>query len=178
MKKILLCLFGILLFTGCSCTNTTMVSSPTKKVEEFLGKYQNIDTEVLTQLDLIVSEDTTMSDEEKSTYRGLMEKQYQNLAYKIKNEEISDDKAVVEVEIEVLDYASSIRKSKKYYDEHLDEFKEDDTYTKYKLEQMGKVDDKVKYDMSFHLTKSEDGTWSLDSISDVDRQKIHGLYEK
>ena len=66
MKKILLCLFGILLFTGCSCTNTTMVSSPTKKVEEFLGKYQNMDTEVLTQLDLIVSEDTTMSDEEKS----------------------------------------------------------------------------------------------------------------
>ena len=54
MKKILLCLFGILLFTGCSCTNTTMVSSPTKKVEEFLGKYQNMDTEVLTQLDLIV----------------------------------------------------------------------------------------------------------------------------
>ena len=95
-----------------------------------------------------------------------------------KNEEISDDKAVVEVEIEVLDYASSIRKSKKYYDEHLDEFKEDDTFIKYKLEQMKKVDDKIKYDMSFHLTKSEDGTWSLDSISDVDRQKIHGLYEK
>lgn len=177
MKKILVTLILLLTLTGCSLSNNTMTSSPTKKVEEFLGKYQNMDTEVLTQLDLVVSEDTTMTDEEKGIYRGLIEKQYQNLAYKIKDEDISGDKATVDIEIEVLDYASSIRKSKKYYDEHMDEFKEDKTYTKYKLEELKNVNDRVKYDITFHLNRSDD-LWKIESLSDTDRQKIHGLYDK
>ena len=198
MKKKILIISSllILLFTGCMAAENT----PSKKVEEFLGRYQSMDSEVLTQLDNVVSEETTMSDEQKKDYKSLMEKQYQNLSYKIKNEEINDDTATVEVEIEVYDYATSISKSKKYYEEHQDEFKNDNNnddnnnddnnndnvvedaledtaaYIDYKIKQLKDVTDKAKYDITFNLTK-EDDEWQLEDISDIDRKKIHGLYE-
>ena len=38
------------------------------------------------------------------------------------------------------------------------------------------VTDKAKYEITFHLNK-EDGEWVMEDITDVDRQKIHGLFE-
>lgn len=189
MKKILVCLSLILLITV-GCTNT--MNTPTKKVEELLGKYQNMDSAVLAQLDNVIADDTTMTDAQKKDYRSLMEKQYQNLSYKIKNEEIKGDNATVGVEIEVYDYATSIAESKKYYSEHKDEFTDKDNknndkidtaiensskYIDYKIKKLKDVSDKKKYDITFNLTKDKDGNWELDDISDVDRQKLHGLYE-
>ena len=219
MKKILICLsLLLLLVTGCG----NNMNTPTKKVEEFLGKYQSMDSDVLTQLDNIIASDETMSDDDKKEYRSLMEKQYQNLSYKIKDEEIDGDTATVLVEIEVLDYATSIGKSREYYNDHPEEFAEEDAeptineedrretdeskpgdteagdslieqsgealddigdaleetakYITYKIEQLKNVTDKVKYEITFHLTKV-DGEWQVDDISDIDRQKLHGLYE-
>jgi len=40
---------------------------------------------------------------------------------------------------------------------------------------MKDVKDKVTYTINFTLSKV-DGNWRLDNISDVDRQKLHGLY--
>ncbi len=192
MKKILVCL-SLFLLLAVGCTNT--MNTPTKKVEELLGKYQKMDSTVLAQLDSVISEDVNMSDEQKKEYRSLMEKQYQNLSYKVKNEEIKGNNATVDVEIEVFDYATSIAESRKYYSEHKDEFKDeekdDDTvgekveeaidksskYIDYKIKQLKNVTDKKKYDITFNLSKDEDGIWKLDDISDIDRQKIHGLYE-
>lgn len=195
MKKrliILLSIFGLLV-SGCGNSNT-----PTSKVEEFLGKYQTMDSDVLTQLDNIISNDTSMNDTQKKDYQALMEKQYQNLSYKIKNEKIDGDQATVLVEIEVFDYANSILESRKYYNEHRDEFESDDSFNndqkdesdeivggeidnlasfiEYKIKQLKDVTDKAKYEITFHLTK-EDGEWVIEDISDEDRQKIHGLYE-
>lgn len=192
MKKILVCL-SLFLLLAVGCTNT--MNTPTKKVEELLGKYQKMDSTVLAQLDSVISEDVNMSDEQKKEYRSLMEKQYQNLSYKVKNEEIKGNNATVDVEIEVFDYATSIAESRKYYSEHKDEFKDEDKddntvgekveeaidksskYIDYKIKQLKNVTDKKKYDITFNLSKDEDGIWKLDDISDIDRQKIHGLYE-
>ncbi len=206
MKKILLILcLGLLFFTGCNNT----LNTPTKKVEEFLGKYQSMDSEVLAQLDNVISNDATMSDDQKKEYRSLMEKQYQNLSYKIKDEDIKDDTATVDVEIEVFDYATSISKSLDYYNEHKDEFAddakatideddsdndegdnntddkddkdanevEDSKYIDYKIKQLKNVTDRIKYEITFNLTK-EDDEWKIENISDIDRQKIHGLFEE
>ncbi len=195
MKKrliILLSIFGLLV-SGCGNNNT-----PTNKVEEFLGKYQSMDSEVLTQLDKIISDDTNMSDDQKKDYQALMEKQYQNLSYKVKDEKIDGDEATVDVEIEVFDYANSILESKKYYNEHRDEFESDDSFNndkenesdevvggaiddvaefiEYKIKQLKDVTDKAKYEITFHLTK-KDGEWVVEDISDEDRLKLHGLYE-
>ena len=186
MKKLLLGLSFIVLFIV-GCTNT--MNTPTKRVEELLGKYQKMDSAVLAQLDNVIAEDTTMTDEQKKEYRSLMEKQYQNLSYKIKGEEITGDDASVDVEIEVLDYATSINESRKYYSEHRDEFKDEDIdktetvvddntkYIDYKIKKLKNVTDKKKYDITFNLIKDKNGNWKLEDISDIDRQKIHGLYE-
>ena len=230
MKKIFIALvLGLFIFTGCG----NNMNTPTAKVEEFLTKYQNMDSEILTQLSDVIDEDTTMNSNQKDEYRSLMEKQYQNLSYKIKNEKINDDSATVDVEIEVYDYATSIRNSKKYYEENPDEFKEMEdegeetiedveptldtdgdnnsrtgndaitteregdtdkdngvvgealediveetsSFIDYKIKELKGVTEKVKYDLTFNLTKV-DGEWVIDDISEVDRQKIHGLYEE
>lgn len=230
MKKLLIVLLiSVFLVTGCGNSMT-----PTGAVEDFLGKYQSMDSEVLAQLDSVVSNDTTMSDEQKKEYKSLMEKQYQYLSYKITNEEIVGDTATVDVEIEVFDYATSIRKSTEYYNENRDMFYEDknerninsvtegDTknresqnnddvtaidedsnnkvdnnashegnvntddgtiieetsrYIDYKIEQLKNVTDKVKYTITFNLSK-EDDKWVVDDISDIDRKKIHGLFDE
>lgn len=197
--KVVLCFGFLLLFlAGCSTTMNT----PTSKVEEFLGKYQNMDDDVIVQLDQVLDDDDSMSDEQKKKYRSILEKQYQNLSYKIENEEINDDEATVDVEIEVLDYATSIRDAKKYYEEHKDEMEsenkkeqsdndnvledaadgaeevveESSAYIDYKLKELENVSDTTTYNITFYLTKS-DGDWKLQNISDLDLQKIHGLYE-
>lgn len=195
MKKVLV-LFSLILIlvTGCG----TNMATPTKKVEEFLGKYQSMDSTVLAQLDSVISSDESMSDEQKKDYRSLMEKQYQNLSYKIKDEEIDGNNATVIVEVEVYDYATSIAKSKTYYNEHRDEFlddnddKDDNTvgdevgdaiketgkFIDYKIKQLKDVTDKVKHEIKFYLSKDDNGEWTLDDVTDIDRQKLHGLYEK
>lgn len=45
----------------------------------------------------------------------------------------------------------------------------------YKLSEMEKVTDKVKYTIEFTLTKVND-EWQLDSLSNSDIEKLHGIY--
>ena len=218
MKKLfIVLLLSLFIVTGCGNNMT-----PTGAVEDYLGKYQSMDSEVLSQLDSVVSNDTTMSDDQKKEYKSLMEKQYQYLSYKVTNEEIIGDTATVDVEIEVFDYASSIRKSSQYYQDNRDMFEEVDNsddnrdnnasheenvntddndvnnnashegnvntddgniitetkkYIDYKIEQMKMVTDKIKYTITFNLSK-EDDKWVVDDISDMDRKKIHGLFDE
>jgi hypothetical protein len=180
LKKIfVMSLLGLFLFVGCSNTTNT----PSKKVEDFLAKYQNQDQDILTQLELTLDSDTEMDDDQKEDYKALMTKQYQNLTYKITDEQVEDDSASVDVEIEVYDYATSITKSKEYFDQHKDEFVSDDdddatvskAYIDYKIKEMKDVTDKTTYQITFNLTKT-DGEWTVDDITDADRQKLHGLY--
>ena len=178
MKKLALLFMSIFLLTGC----TSLMNTPTDKVEEYLDKYKTVDNEIVDQLEKVVDEVGTMNRDNKDKYKELMKKQYQNLSYKIKDETIDGDKATVETEIEVYDYKTSMDTSDRYLSEHNDEFlKEDrtvdnDKFMTYKLEALEKVKDKVTYTINFSLTKDKDGKWKLDEISDTDRLKLHGLY--
>lgn len=176
MKKIIVILLGIFLLVGCTDTTNT----PSRKVEDYLSKYQKMDDDVITQLDLTLDNDTSMDEDQKKEYKSLMQKQYQNLSYKITDEKIENDKANVDVEIEVYDYQTSINKAKAYFEEHKEELMKDKkdeekAYIDYKIEQMKKVSDKANYDITFNLTK-KDGKWTVDDLTDADRQKLHGLY--
>lgn len=182
MKKIILCIVTLLvILTG--CTNS-MSDTPTKKVENFMNKYQSLDSEILTQLDNIVANDNSMNEDQRKDYIALMKKQYQNLSYKIKDEVVEDDTANVTTEIEVYDYRSALDKSEEYYNDNKDEFTDssdnidDSKYMDYKIKEMQKVADRKKYEIVFTLTKDKDGKWVLDNITDNDREKIHGLYEE
>ncbi len=177
-QKIFLSIAFIFLLVGCG----NMMNTPTKKVEEFLSKYQTQDKEVLDQLDDVIQDAGTMVDDQKEEYRDLMKKQYQNLSYKIKDEKEDGDTAIVEVEVEVYDYGNAISNAETYLITNREEFLAEDQETidskkflDYKIKQMKDVKDKVKYTINFTLTKKDD-EWKLDDISDIDRQKLHGLY--
>ena len=163
MKKIIILtiLLSIFLF-GCEKTMQT----PTSKVEEFLSGYQRLDKDVLKELENIVEKEDEMTDEEKKEYKSLLEKQYQNLAYKIKKEIIAKDTATVDVEIEVLDYSSAITKSKKECEKNIVECK---------LKELKLVNNKTKHDLTITLYQ-EDGKWVIENLNEDDVKKLHGLY--
>lgn len=167
MKKIIIILSLLIFLTGCEST----LNTPTKKVENFLSEYQNLNPEILKKLERSVEADN-LSKSQRKKYIRLLEKQYQNLSYKIVNEVVNDDNAIVDVEIEVLNYTYSIADSKKYYETHKDEIK---NYNEYMLNNLEKVKDKIKYNISIDLTKY-DGNWELNEIDRTIIQKIHGLY--
>lgn len=184
MKKIIILLISILTLTAC----TTVKNTPTGVVEEYLSNYQNLNKEVIKELKEAINKEKYMSKKQKSTYQSIIEKQYQNLSYKISNEEVIGNTATVEVEIEVLDYASSINASKKYFEEHQGEFieknesfvKEEDidktnSYIDYKLKKLKEVKDKTKYQIIFELDKV-DSNWCIHNLNEIDRKKLHGLY--
>lgn len=178
IKKILLVVVILFLVVGCG----NMMNTPTKKVEDFLSKYQTQDKTVLEQLDSVIEEAGTMVDNQKEDYRDLMKKQYQNLSYKIKEETEDGDSATVQVEVEVYDYGKAISEAETYLTTNREEFLDNDTneidskkFLDYKIGKMKDTKDKVKYTINFTLTKVDE-EWKLDDISDVDRQKLHGLY--
>ena len=178
IRKVLLLTLVLFLVVGCG----NMMNTPTKKVEQFLSKYQTMDEKVLTQLDDVIEEAGNFNDTQKESYRKLMKKQYQNLSYKIKDETEDGNNATVEVEIEVYDYGKSISESELYLTANQQEFIDIETnqvdnekFLDYKITQMENVKDKVTYTITFNLTK-EDENWTLDDIGDIDRQKLHGLY--
>ena len=197
MKKIFgVLLLSILFLTGCG----NSLNTPTGAVEEYLKRYQNLDDQVLAQLDKVIDSDVSMSDEQKDNYRELMINQYKNFSYKIVNEIDTGDEAEVEVELEVLDYASSIGESRTYFKNHQDEFKseaeptddkDDDevvggvvgksideisSFIDYKIKNMKTVTNKSKTTITFYLNKI-DNEWVVEDLSDNDIQKLHGLYE-
>lgn len=172
-------MMGLILVIGCS----SMIDSPTKKVEDLLSKYKMKNMEVLKQLDDVVSEAGTMNDKQKNSYHELMERQYENLEYKIKEEKIDGNNATVIVEIEVIDYGKAIENSENYLASNRSEFLKDDgtdmidpiKFLDYKIGEMKRMKDRIKYTINFTLTK-KDKEWVIDDLSDIDRLKLHGLY--
>lgn len=199
MKKVLLIIpliLSVFMLSGCD----SMMDTPTEAVKEYLGRYQNMDNSVSKELEDLMAKEENLTEEQQKTYTELMEKQYQNLSYKIKDEKVDGDSATVDVEIEVLDYQSSVNKSKEYYKAHQSEFSEeadsdDETdgliedaqealekamnksasFINYKLSQLKNVTDKTKYEITFDL-KREDKEWVIEDLSEDDISKIHGLY--
>lgn len=181
MKKLICFLVSFALLTGCGCQNGKLLNTPTKKVEMFLANYQTLDNDVLTQLDNVIDHEESFTEAQKKTYRDLMKKHYQDITYDVKDEKIDGDSAVVTAEIEVRDYSKAITEANQYKKEHPEEFKneaseyDESLFMDYRLEQLKKVKDTVKYTIDFTLTKVDD-EWKLDTLTDEQEKKIHGLY--
>lgn len=168
MKKILSLFIFLLLLVGCSLAN-----SPTSKVEDLLTKYQTLDKDIKTGIDEVINEETLTS-EQKDRYRNLIEKQYKNLAYQIKDERIDGDTATITTEIEVLDYKKAINESVSKYQDRNDYTVEE--YNNSKLDSLEKTKEKVKYTIDFEVVKDKNGNWKLSSLSNETIKKIQGMY--
>ena len=178
MKKILVIICALLLFTGCSCSMDD--TSPEMAIDTFFEKYRTKDENIITQLtDTIENED--LMDEEKENYKSLMEKQYDQFAYVIKDIEVNENKATATVELTVLDYKSGILKAEEELKNNPEKFNgengefSEEKYMDYKIEEMTNVTATETHTIELTLTK-EAGMWKVDQLSDEDISKLHGLY--
>jgi len=174
MKRILLIIISVFMMTGCMSSNT-----PTSKVEALLNKYNSNDESIVTELRDYLN-GFEMDDKTKGKYETVYLKQFKDLTYEIKEEEIDGDTAEVTAQISVYDYYKSEMDANNYLNEHKEEFYKDNVYDKtmfesYKLEQLNKVKDRVDYTIEFELTKVND-EWQINTLTDEQLQKIHGIY--
>ncbi len=147
-----------------------MANTPTSKVEALFTKYQTLDNDINSGIDSVLDEQN-LTDAHKERYRKLLETQYKNLTYQIKEELVDGNDATVLVEIEVIDYKKvtndlifdSTIYTKESYDEE-------------KLTRLENAKDKVKYTLELTLTKDEDENWKLNALSNEDIKKIQGMY--
>ena len=71
---------------------------------------------------------------------------------------------------------------KNYLEQHPDKFQnekgeyDDSKFMDYRLEQMKKAKDRVKYTMELTLTK-KDKKWQMNALTEEQHQKLHGIYE-
>ena len=168
MKKIISIFIFLLLLVGCSLSNT-----PTAQVEDLLSKYQMLDNDIKSGINTVV-EGEALTIEQQERYRKIIEKQYKNLMYEVKDEEIDGNKAEITVEIEVTDYKKIINEINSSYQGQNDLTVED--YNNTKLDALEKAKDKVTYTIEFEVIKDEDGNWRLTSLDNETIKKIQGMY--
>lgn len=168
MKKISMVFMFLLLLVGCSLSNT-----PTSKVEDLLSKYQRLDNDIQSGIDDVLNNENLTSNQ-KERYRKLIEDQYKNLSYEIKNEKVDGDTAVITTEIEVMDYKKAINETNNSYNGQNDYSVEE--YNNTKLDNLEKVKDKVTYTIDFEVKKDSNGNWILSALSNETIKKIQGMY--
>ena len=164
-KKILLFIMPLLLLVGCELGNT-----PTSTVENLLTKYQKLDSDIDSGIDSILVEQN-MLDEQKERYRALIEKQYKNLSYEVKEELIDGNNATVLVEIEVIDYKRAINDL--VFDNSI---YTKETYDNEKFTRLENANDKITYTIEFNLSKDNDDKWRLNALNNEEIKKIQGMY--
>ena len=165
MKKVF-SLFVLLFLFGCSLNNR-----PTSKVEELLNKYQMLDADIKSEIDSITDKEN-LTETQKDRYKKIIESQYKNLSYEIKDEKIDGDIATITVQIKVTDY-------KKVIKEVDEEFKDKEytleEYNNAKLDKLEKAKDTVVYTLELNVNKTGD-EWKVDSLSNIDKKKLQGMY--
>ena len=179
MKKILYMMSCLLIF--CGCTMLDMKNTPTKQVEKFFNSYQILDKDVLKQIDKVVDKEPNLTSEQKEKYREILKNHYEKLDYEVKEETINGDKASVKTEIEVYDYTKTLRKADEMKLIHEEQFYDDNSmyseklFQDYRLRGLKDTKDRVKYTLYITLTKI-DGKWTIDELSELDQEKILGIY--
>jgi len=178
MKKGIFIVVILVLLTGC----TNISNTPTKQVEGLFNKYQTLDQEVLNDLDKVIDENNYFSEETRQEYREIIKKQYKNLTYKIKEETVDADAAIVTVEINVVDFSRILASSVDYKNNNLEEFLDENgqyqqsLYSKYVIEQMKDAKERIKYTLDIKLSKIDD-EWRIDGIDSETEDKILGIYQ-
>lgn len=158
----------LLLLVGCSLSNT-----PTAQVEDLLSKYQMLDNDIKSGIDTVVEGESLTTDQQER-YRKIIEKQYKNLMYEVKDEEIDGDEAEITVEIEVMDYKKIVNEINSSYQGQNNYTVE--SYNNAKLDALEKAKDKVTYTIEFDVIKDKDGNWRLTSLDNEIIKKIQGMY--
>ena len=177
MKKgITILITFTLLFTLFGCIGSL---SPSENVEELLNGYIKNDKKIMIELDKYIDKQE-LNSEQKDLYKDVIKDEYQNIKYRIKNENIKNKKARVTAEIKVKDLYKIEKESDDYLKKNLKEFTTNGKYNQnkyifYKLNQLKEKNDTVNYDIKIYMTKKQD-VWMINPLSDETIKKIHGMY--
>lgn len=162
MKKIYLLIIPIIFLIGCSIANT-----PTSIVEDYLSKYQMLDKNIDTNYNNITT-DTNLSQNIKNRYKDAIKKQYRDLSYEVKDEEIDGNSATVTVQVKVKNYKKAFEQYNKN-DYSLEDYHEQ------VLNTIEVTKEKTTYTIEFTLTKDNQDNWLLDTITDETKDKLLGI---
>lgn len=163
-KRIMLILIVFITFlTGCDLNN-----NPNSKVEELLAKYQSLDESITINPSALVN-GNTLSEDIKDEYRKIIENQYRNMTYEIKDTKEDGKTATVTTEISVTDF-KSIQDKYNQTNYTVDE------YNKLLLDDLKNAKDKITYTIDFELTKDDKGEWSVDDLNSEQTNKLLGIY--
>ena len=176
MKKILyLFIVCCLLITGCGMNKTASGA-----VTDYLELYTTLDSSVTDQLNEQLEKEE-MTDEQKETYKEVMKKQYSSLNYEVINETINGNEAYVTVRVNVIDLYNSQQEAAKYFNEHKEEFNDEqgvyskEKYMTYKLDRMKNETKTITHTIEFKAIKNGD-IWEVTQLSTEDLEKIHRIY--
>lgn len=178
MRKIIFIFFVMMSLIGCSNVSNT----PTKQVEGFFNKYQTLDKDVLEDLDRVISDNDILAYNNSQEYRDIMKKQYKNLTYKVKEEKIDADTAIVTVEITVTDFSKVIAMASDYKNNQPEEFADNNgeyqetIYYDYVISKLKDAKDKIKYTLDIKLSNINE-EWHIDELDNETKDKILGIYQ-
>ena len=177
MKKFLFGLITIVILTACG--NLEIGNTPSRKVEDYLNKYQTLDKDVINDLKTTIINESSIPESERNDYLDFMKKHYRDMTYEIKDQTIDGDDATVTVEITVRDYSKVMNDTNNYKNNNSDQFAEDPIklFSSYRLEELKKVKDTTTYTLNLTLKKIDD-KWSLNQLSNEELNKINGLYSE
>lgn len=175
-KKIGIYLILLLIISGCALTS----EKASDAVKEYLSKYNQKNDAILVQLDALIEEEN-LSEKQSKTYKEIMEKQYEDLKYKIEEEAYDGDEATIVTKITVYDLYKAQKEAENYKMSHSEEFLNENKvydaskFLDYKLEKMKKNTEKIEYTINFKVVKKE-GKWIIEKVETEDLEKIHGIY--
>jgi uncharacterized protein YcfL len=164
MKKYLLILsvLFIIVLSACSINNT-----PTSKVEELLSNYQMLDKSISIDTSLLVTGDVDDSLEQR--YKKIIEKQYKNMTYEIKDEKIDGDEATITTEIKVTDFKS-------IYDKYMPNNYNANEYNNVIINDLEQTKEKITYTVEFIVLKNTKGDWEVENLTTEQTNKLLGIY--
>lgn len=163
MKKTILIIISLSLLAGCTLGNT-----PTSRVEDFLYKYQTGSNDIaINYTDLTT--DINLTQKQMEDYEDIIKKQYKDLMYEIKEETIDGNRATVTIAIEVKNF-------KKAIDKYNQGSYEPSKYHNLIIEELKNTKEMITYTLDITLTKENDDNWSVDQLTQENKQKLLGIY--
>lgn len=175
MKKIVI-IFIMVFLVGC-----TQNKNCPEIVKDYLKEYQNLSSNVTKNLNKVIDENIEFNEAHKALYKKILLRQYQSLKFDILSEEYDSNKALIKVNINVIDLKKAeedavqdLSKNLKDFYNEKNEF-DNEKYISHKLNLMMDESSRIDYEIIFYLHK-EKGKWVLEQPNDDDLSKIHGIY--
>jgi len=161
IKVILVCIMFTILI-GCELNNT-----PTSKVEQTLMDYQMAKPDkITTGVELLTNADN-LTENEQDEYEKIVTKQYKSLSYNVKDETTDGNRAIIKVEIEVLDYKKELDNI---------EMQTNANYQQERINKLTSAKDKITYTIEFSVVKNAKDEWEVEPLTKAEEQKILGIY--